>query len=195
MSSTRRTGTRIATWGLVIFAVFACGGPTSPDGRTDVAPSLSRAPSKTAGSLLRRGHPVSPEEASAVIGPAGGTIHLVHAGLTLVIPAGALVGPVTITARTNSRDLVSYEFAPHGLVFNRPVEIEQDLHKIRPTDADVIAGYLAHGLLDVDSSGVGHFAQLMPVHRNDAAVGFLTSHFSGYALASGLMAPEAGPAY
>lgn len=196
MSSTRRTGTRIAIAGLVIFAVFACGEPTSPNAGADATPSFSRTAPKLAGALVRRLHNIAPEHASAVIGPAGGTIRLPHAGLTLVIPAGALSQSVTITARSNSRELVSYAFAPHGLIFNRPIEIDQDLSEIRaPGNANLVGGYLSHGRLDVDSGGVGHFAQLMPVHRTEAVVGFFTVHFSGYALASGLMAPEAGTVY
>ena len=198
MSSTHRTGTRIAISGLLIIAVFACGEPTSPGARVGDGPSFSRAAPKMAGMLLHRAHNVAPEHASALIGPAGGTIRLPHAGLTLVIPAGALSHAVTITARTASGDLVSYSFAPHGLVFNRPIEIDQDPSGIRSSGgAEVVAGYLAHGRLDVDSGGVGHFAQLMPVHHSGAAIAFLTVHFSGYAFASGLTAPEEplGPVY
>jgi ZU5 domain-containing protein len=191
MSSTRRTCMQTGAWVLVILGAFACGEPTAPFSQTGMAPSFTVKDGKHDLPLLTRAHPVGPEHASAVIGPAGGTLSLSGAGLTLVIPPGALTRPLAIQVRTNSRDLVSYAFAPHGLQFAKPIEIVQSLSGLRPMDgSSVTGGYLENGRLDVDTAGVGHFAQLLPVHRGNGSLAFLTGHFSGYAFASGVAARD-----
>jgi hypothetical protein len=194
MSSTRRTCIQAGAWVLVILGAFACGEPTAPDSQSELAPSFTANAPKHELPLLARSHPVAPERASARVGPEGGTLSLSRAGLTLVIPPGALPRTLTIEVRTNSRDLVSYAFAPHGLRFAKPVEVVQALSGLQPINGlPVTGGYLANGRLDVDTAGVGRFAQLMPVRRGNESVAFFTMHFSGYAFASGVAASEFPP--
>ena len=81
------------------------------------------------------------------------------------------------------------------------IKVQQDLHNTsawkNPTImSGMLGGYLANGVeRDVDSHGVGSFAQVFNIYFSDetgtfskttpALVKFYTNHFSGYALASG----------
>ena len=187
MSSTRRTCVRTGASVLLVLAAFACGEPTAPASTGTPNPSLSRKPKGMERLLIARDHAIKPELASAAIGPAGGTIELPRAGLTLVVPPGALNRTVRITVHTNSRDFASYGFAPHGLVFARPVEVLQTRSGLRDLGDGVVGGYLAQGRLDIDVTGLGHFAELIQTRRDDGNLAFFISHFSGYAFATGLI--------
>jgi hypothetical protein len=59
-----------------------------------------------------------------VVGPAGGVLRV--GGHSLVIPAGALLAPVTITAEAPSDDVASVRFQPEGLQFLRPATLTLD---------------------------------------------------------------------
>ena len=190
MSWTCRTCVRTGASTLLVLAAFACGEPTAPASLGTSGPSFSKTATGLNRLLIARDHPAKPERASAAIGPKGGTIALPGAGVTLVVPPGALARTVTITVRTNSRDFVSYGFAPHGLVFEKPVEILQSRNGIREQDGGTVGGYLAHGRMDIDESGVGHLAEVLQTHHDDATMGFFITHFSGYVLASGVAAPD-----
>ena len=43
------------------------------------------------------------------------------------MPLGALSGPTRITVRAPAGNLVGYDFQPHGLEFERPLTLMQDL--------------------------------------------------------------------
>lgn len=59
-----------------------------------------------------------------VVGPAGGTI--VVGKHSLVIPAGALGAPVTITAEAPADSVASVRFQPEGLQFGKPATLTLD---------------------------------------------------------------------
>lgn len=59
-----------------------------------------------------------PRTGAAVIGPAGGVLHV--GPNALIVPAGALEATVAITARV-ADTVAAIEFEPHGLRFDRPV--------------------------------------------------------------------------
>ena len=74
---------------------------------------------------------------AALIGPAGGTVTGPD-GVQVVVPAGALIQPTTLTVTRSSVGAPLapadnpaagpiYEFLPHGLVFNKPVTIRMPL--------------------------------------------------------------------
>ena len=67
--------------------------------------------------------------ASAVIGPAGGTLAIPHAGLTLIVPPGAVASNVRFEVTALKGLSVAYEFEPHGMKFNRALTLRQDLNK------------------------------------------------------------------
>ena len=61
------------------------------------------------------------------IGVAGGTLSIPAAGVTVVIPAGALSSNTVITMTARQGRLVAYDFAPHGIVFAKSLVFTQNL--------------------------------------------------------------------
>jgi len=78
---------------------------------------------------VRRDRPVGGPEVCdvGVIGPRGGRLECREAGLRLDFPAGAVSEPTEISIRIPDRNLVGYEFHPHGLRFDRKVRMRQSL--------------------------------------------------------------------
>lgn len=96
----------------------------------DPAPTAPAAPA--AESLLGGGLPIgllncAPQPyavTSQVVGSAGGTLQVGrHA---LVIPAGALAGPILITAEAPGDSLSTVRLSPEGLTFLRPATLTLD---------------------------------------------------------------------
>ncbi|PYP79492.1 MAG: hypothetical protein DMD35_07965 [Gemmatimonadetes bacterium] len=50
------------------------------------------------------------------MGPDGGTLAIVEAGVNVTLPRGALTSTTTITMTARAGSLVAYDFAPHGVV-------------------------------------------------------------------------------
>lgn len=108
----------LAVFVLVAAAAAGCDGP---------APVA--APERPSAGLLGAQNPLSllactpqpAESASAVIGPAGGTLAV--GPHTLVVPAGALDSAVTITAVAPSDSVNRIEFQPQGLRFQQPASL------------------------------------------------------------------------
>lgn len=123
------------------------------------------------------------------IGPEGGVLSLPAAGLTVIVPAGAVSHQVRISVRAVQGSAVHYEFEPHGIVFNVPLIAIQTLDGVSASSlgAGLYAAYVAHAN-DVDATnGVAKVAQVFGVTL-DASAGTATfhiPHFSGYILASG----------
>ncbi|MEO5814594.1 MAG: hypothetical protein ABIT20_04865 [Gemmatimonadaceae bacterium] len=61
------------------------------------------------------------------VGAAGGTLSIPAAGVTVVVPAGALSSNTVITMTARKGYLVAYDFAPHGIVFAKPLVFTQKL--------------------------------------------------------------------
>lgn len=68
---------------------------------------------------------------TGVIGPAGGTLTV--GAHRLVIPAGALSAPVTITAEQVSGGVNSVRFSPEGLKFAKPASLTLSYANCLPT--------------------------------------------------------------
>jgi hypothetical protein len=132
---------------------------------------------------------------TVTIGPRGGSLSIPDAGLTLLFPRGALTSDVSITAYAYAGHRVVYDFEPHGLVFNVPVIVMQRLRgtslNVKPRNRqNVWGGYMPLGIADVDPSDTGSFSQVFPgsyagATPEQAYAFFSTTHFSGYAMASG----------
>jgi hypothetical protein len=121
----------------------------------------------------------------------GGVIALPSAGLRVTFPAGAVTEPVDVTVRTASARRVAYEFEPHGLVFARPVLVEQLLSGTSAaSDAALrralVATYVATGF-DDRADGAVDADEVLPVQLDarGRVASFEVLHFSGYQLASG----------
>jgi hypothetical protein len=180
------------TTALVAAACVSTDNPVAP-------PSTPLAPSVADQSLLGLGGAttVTPLHrttalsqslsASANIGPLGGTLAIPGAGILVVIPPLAVPKTQTITVTATAGSNVAYEFAPHGLKFNLPLVVTQDLSG---TDASktgsidpltLFAGYYP------DSTNVTSITEQLNVNINllNQLATFTVWHFSGYILASG----------
>jgi ZU5 domain len=132
---------------------------------------------------------------TGTIGPEGGRLEIIEAGVTLVIPQAALSSPTVITMRALAGEAVAFEFAPHGLEFAAPASIriraagtEAEQLLERP-DRSTFENTPLRGFLGVYFEGnAGEGAE--PVENietylvKDALV-FSIEHFSGYVSASG----------
>jgi len=124
--------------------------------------------------------------ASAVIGKAGGTITIPQAGLTLVVPPGAVTANTKFTATALAGRVVAYEFEPHGTKFAVPLQFTQDLRKVSLLSA--LTAPLMDGAYFTDSGninqsfGLAVVTELLPatVDLLHSRVTFPIKHFSGY---------------
>jgi len=127
----------------------------------------------------------STEQASRVIGPEGGVIRLEKAGLSIFFPPGALEEATEITLTAPAGRLLGYEFQPHGLRFETPVTVYQDLAVVvgtaldRQADSPLLAAYFEGPLRpSVEPKEIRPFRVL-------GALGvFEIEHFSGYVIAT-----------
>jgi hypothetical protein len=198
---------RYASAAAVCIAAAGCGDATRASAPpTDAAPleraAIAARTERAHGSLVRRTNQVAEGlSASATITPEGGWLSIPGAGLVVWFPKGAVDVDLVVTASVIHSSRIAYDFQPHGTVFNVPIYVAQLLSgteldsprsgKNRPS---VYAGYLANGSADVSSDGIATFAEVF----NAAYVGsgkqtlvvFQTSHFSGYAMASGRKGSE-----
>jgi ZU5 domain len=126
---------------------------------------------------------------SAVIGSAGGTLELKDAGLTMIVPAGAVSSDQTFSITALAGNMIAYEFAPH-MNFAKAVRFEQKLDVFNiPSDVGAFSlGYFAQRAdLGVLESEVGTIQEQLPVVI-DISGGKAKAdvmHFSGYLMASG----------
>jgi hypothetical protein len=135
------------------------------------------------------------------IGSAGGVISIPSAGLTVTFPAGAVSSPVAITVTAVKGDLVTYEFEPHGLQFEKPVQITQVLrgtaaqYATSSQLATLLGAYVPNGRDDIDEGGTASAAESYEItvsgmgssnHSNGTKTAtFSINHFSGYIVAWG----------
>jgi len=112
---------------------------------------------------------------AAIVGPAGGTLHV--GNHELVIPKGALDHEELITMEAPTSSLVDVRFEPHGLQFQQPAELKLSYKGcVRPTSADLLVAYLGQGnqVLELPPS-----VDVKSGDEVDADI----DHFSRYAIA------------
>jgi len=181
----------------------ACGDQLSPAAPTDYTAPLElptsvdttpiRASSR--GTIVMRTRTLRSDIVlSQTITPEGGWLALVDVGLYVYFPSGAVTEPLQVTVTAHKGDRVVYTFEPHGTHFQAPVYIVQvlrhtTLNVSRNRSAEPWYGYTPNGLADVHDDGTGDFAEVFSARYRGTgnavyAVG-TTTHFSGYALASG----------
>jgi hypothetical protein len=122
----------------------------------------------------------------AVIGSKGGTLTIPEAGLTLVVPAGAVKSNTSFAATAVAGRIVAYEFEPHGTSFAKPLEFQQDLKKTSLIGA--LTGTLMQGAYFTDRDklnqglGLGLVDELLPAVTDllHFRVSFPIKHFSGW---------------
>jgi hypothetical protein len=192
---------------IAVLAMSACGERTGPFEptlvRLDVPASATRGESNA--KVIKRSKALAKDlVATATITPRGGTLSIPDAGLLVVFPRGAVSRNLVVTATANRGNDVVYSFEPHGTKFNQPVAIAQlaslttYAKKKGETRPDIHGGYLLRGPSDIDALGTGTFSETFPALFADREGGtyvyFFTNHFSGFALASGVLAVSGGVA-
>jgi hypothetical protein len=189
---------RLAALVLSAVALTSCGNehPTAPL-RLEQAAAPESPSSDLLGSLtsllsvngLQRTTALSaPITVSKSIGTDGGTLAIPAAGVTVVIPKGALTKTTTVTMTARAGTLVAYDFAPHGIVFAKPLVFKQSL---KGTNAS---------LLNALSLRLGYYADESLLTKTGALVTELLGgvvdtlswtftssiwHFSGYVMTCG----------
>ena len=122
------------------------------------------------------------------IGAEGGTLAIPEAGVTVVVPRGALATTTKITMTARAGTLVAYDFAPHGITFAKPLVFTQQL---RGTNASLLnasllrLGYYADPSLLGKTSAV--VSDLLGGVVNTLSWSFTSTipHFSGWVVTCG----------
>ncbi len=125
--------------------------------------------------------------ASATIGPLGGTLAIPGAGVLVVVPPLAVSSAQKITVTAVAGSNVAYEFAPHGLKFNLPLVVTQDLSATQARKEGLVSPLSLFAGYYPDSTKITSITEILNVNvnlLNQAAV-FSVWHFSGYILADG----------
>jgi hypothetical protein len=131
---------------------------------------------------------------SATVGVNGGTLAIPGSDFTITFPYGALSQPTAITITSDGNGYVSYDMQPHGLRFNKPVIVTQQLRNTSvygtPLALNAFCAYFAHDLLDL--SGILQALEIETTtifsNPNTGRAEIETwqlNHFSRYMLASG----------
>ena len=129
--------------------------------------------------------------ASALIDSIGGVIEVREAGLRVTVPAGAVSGPTRITVTALPGSLVAYEFQPHGIVFQVPITVRQDLGGTNwfrlSNHSQMEAGYFPDASSIDAATGLVQVREFIPtvIDVNSRKAQFQVSHFSGYMLSTG----------
>jgi hypothetical protein len=188
---------RLAALAFGALALVSCG-TDQPTAVSRPAPAVSGAPSASLlGTLtslltmdgLQRTTPLAaPITVSKSIGAEGGTLTIPQAGVTVVVPRGALAQTTTITMTARAGSLVAYDFAPHGITFAKPLVFSQQL---KGTNATLLSapflqlGYYSDPSLLTKVGGL--VSELLGGTLNTLTWTFTAPipHFSGYIVTCG----------
>jgi hypothetical protein len=192
---------RIVAIALAAVAVASCSidQPTAPPPR--VTPSTQTSSPDLLGSVtglvtslvsvdgLQRTTPLAaPITVTKTIDASGGTLAIPQAGVTVVVPQGALAKATTITMTARAGTLVAYDFAPHGITFAKPLVFTQQL---RETNASLLTAPFLQLAYYKDASLLtkvgGLVSELLGGVVNLTSWTFTGSiqHFSGYMVTCG----------
>lgn len=194
LSNALSRGMIVAASGWLLSACAA--GDTSPtapllDPTASAAVSASGAPKDraTVSSVNALGRRVPLGRAvttSAAIGPAGGTLTLPSAGLRLVVPPGAVSSLVTFRVTALPGDAIAYEFAPHGITFHVPLQLQQGLSQTTWLPGLTMRGGYFKDPKQVDTrTRKAQVDELFPALRVGGNAILEIRHFSGYLIAMG----------
>jgi hypothetical protein len=140
----------------------------------------------TVNGIQRKTPLAAPITVTKTIGWEGGYLSIPEAGVSVIVPVGALSSPTQISMTARAGSLVAYDFAPHGVTFARPLVFTQN---VRMTNA---------GLLS--SLKLGYYSDPSLLGATTAVVSELISgvlstltgtftaqirHFSGYVMTCG----------
>ena len=129
--------------------------------------------------IIDRLHPLKENiSITAVVTPKGADLRLWHeAGVWLRVPMGAVDEDTKITLTALAGGKFAIELQPHGLEFNTPVTIY--FKKDEASRTDVFGTYFSGSPTDPT------FLEFFEIMESNRFLSIGTTHFSGYALASG----------
>lgn len=139
--------------------------------------------------VLRRSEALDEDESvSATVTSEGAVIELEDAGLRLYIPPDAVNERTLITVVAPKGDLVGYHFSPHGLQFDRPAVLLQELEDTDAADfpevlQELVGAYFEGDLLSEIAPLELLNVQVFEDDDEDVAA-FHIQHFSGYVIAT-----------
>lgn len=133
----------------------------------------------------------APITRSFIIGRDGGKIEIKETGLRIDVPSGAIAEEslrITVTALPGAG--IAYDFQPHGTVFLKPLEFEQDLNDTswdKPGfKGTLLGGYFADASqLNALEGGLALLDELFSVTLKSNRASFDIHHFSGYMVSGG----------
>lgn len=138
---------------------------------------------------LQRSLPLSADiSVSQTIGTAGGTLSIPAAGVTVVVPAGAVASPTQFTMTARAGSLIAYDFAPHGVTFAKPLEFTQALNGTNATLLNkslLSLGYYADASQLTAAGGLLSEVTLGVVDLLSWSFTANIKHFSGYMVGCG----------
>ena len=171
MRPTRSIGTAAV---LAVLGAAACAEPSAPSRQ---APSLANA----SGQSLVACESGQERSATATLTPLGGTLSV--DGISVVVPAGALLAPTELTVHVPASRYLMVNIDAAGFehfTFEAPITVSMDYGSCPP-------GQLEQGPIAVWYVGDdGSMLERMPSldDRGRKRVTFLTGHLSGYAIAN-----------
>lgn len=139
---------------------------------------------------LTRNQPLKqPISRSFAMDQKGGRMEIKELGLRVEVPPGAITGKLTITVTGMVGDAVAYDFQPHGTVFLKPLQFNQDLVGTSWERSDY-KGSLLGGYFELEAQvnalpGLSLLDELFPVTLDGKRASFDIRHFSGYMVSSG----------
>jgi hypothetical protein len=185
-----RTQLRASALIALLFAGSACtagsDAPVLPAEVQGRAPSHGLISSVLQLSLLQRLVPLAESySAGATIGQGGGTISIPRAGVTVTFPAGAVATSTEVRVTAVAGSNVAYEFEPHGIVFQKPVVVTQELGLTQVVQNLLLAPTLEGAYYTQVTGGTAVVQEEIPasVDLLRLRLAFPIRHFSGYAVA------------
>jgi hypothetical protein len=197
----RRLAT-LATAGVAAVSLFAaCADvPTAPRAAEPETPSFEQSAVKSTTTTsnatytsrvnaLQWARSATSASVSGVIGAEGGSI-AITGGARLIVPRGAVSGPVTFRMTRLPGRIVAYDFQPHGIRFAVPVQIEHPIAGVimqGVTASSIQGAYFASTTALDQSSATAQVSEFRPtlVAIDRGYVRFSADHFSGYMVSTG----------
>ena len=157
---------------IVLVGGSACDRSPTAAAPDPVAANPRRNVAKSAALLSCK--PLGYDSATQTVGPAGGVIKI--SKHNLVVPAGALIGVVSITAVAPADTVNRVELRPEGLTFSQPAVLTLSYGNCRVVPQSKQIAYTTDSLA---------ILQYVPSSDNPTAklVTGQLSHFSNYAIA------------
>ena len=191
----QQTATRFSMLALAAGLMAACNDDRASPVGPDPGPRLKKEAAPAAVRALTRSQALAAEiTVTATIGQEGGSFAIPAAGLSVVVPAGAVTEPTVFTATALAGDMIAYDFGPHGTRFNVPLQMTQSLKdasgkkwkKLNEEPAIEVGYFQDRAWLNqqLRTAVIDEFLPIeFDVEKNE--IRFDVEHFSGYMVSSG----------